>query len=312
VKLLPKISVIIPTMNEQGSIGKVIQETRVALEGIDNEIIVVDASNDDTPTVAVRAGATLVRQVGNGGVGEALIQGFYWARGEYIVFFDGDWTYDPKDVHVLIQPLLSDQADLVNGNRFANMEDGAMPLSNKIGNYLLTWLGNMLFHTSITDSQSGMKAFRRSLLTRVTLWERDFPMCSELLAEASKHNMRIVEVGIRYRRRIGKSKLQPASAGPRIVWASLKMLIDYDPFFLFFEIGLILQALALVFAWPVIVDFIQFGVFRLIGRALLATFCSLAGILSIFTGVILNAFSYSVKKIEARIEASRQWNQSAS
>lgn len=302
----PKISVIIPTRDEQEGIAKVIQETRVALGAIEHEIIVVDASHDDTPTFAVRAGARLVKQVGNGGVGEALIQGFYWARGEYIVFFDGDWTYDPNDVLVLIQPLLSDEADLVNGNRFANMEDGAMPVSNKIGNYLLTWLGNMLFHTSISDSQSGMKAFRKSLLTQVTLWERDFPMCSELLAEASKQNMRIVEVGIKYRRRIGKSKLQARSAGPRILWASLKMMIDYDPFFLCLEIGLVLEALALVIAWPVIVDFIEFNVFRLIGRTLLATFCSLAGVLSIFTGVILNAFSYSVKKIEARLDASRQ------
>jgi glycosyltransferase involved in cell wall biosynthesis len=307
VKFLPpKISVIIPTKDEQGSIAKVIQETRVALDAIDHEIIVVDASNDDTPTLAVRAGAKLVKQVGNGGVGDALIQGFYWARGEYVVFFDGDWTYDPNDVLILIQPLLSDEADLVNGNRFANMEDGAMPVGNKIGNYILSWLGNMLFHTSISDSQSGMKAFRRSLLTRVTLWERDFPMCSELLAEASKQNMRMAEVGIKYRRRIGKSKLQPSQAGPRILWASLKMMIDYDPFFLFLEIGLILEALALAFAWPVMVDFIQFGVFRLVGRALLAAFCSLAGLLSLFTGVILNAFNYSVKKIEARLEASRQ------
>lgn len=304
--LPPKISVIIPTKDEQGSIAKVIQETRVALDAIDHEIIVVDASNDDTPTLAVRAGAKLVKQVGNGGVGDALIQGFYWARGEYVVFFDGDWTYDPNDVLILIQPLLSDEADLVNGNRFANMEDGAMPVGNKIGNYILSWLGNMLFHTSISDSQSGMKAFRRSLLTRVTLWERDFPMCSELLAEASKQNMRMAEVGIKYRRRIGKSKLQPSQAGPRILWASLKMMIDYDPFFLFLEIGLILEALALAFAWPVMVDFIQFGVFRLVGRALLAAFCSLAGLLSLFTGVILNAFNYSVKKIEARLEASRQ------
>jgi glycosyltransferase involved in cell wall biosynthesis len=300
-----KVSAIIPTKNEESSVAAVVQETKEALEGVEHEIIIVDASSDRTPLEAVRAGAKVVKQIGSGGVGEALIQGFYWARGEYIVFFDGDGTYDPKDIHKVIEPLLDDQADLVNGNRFFNMEKGAMTLNNRFGNILLTWLGNMLFHTDIKDSQSGMKAFRRNLLLRVTLWERGFPFCSEILAEASKLSMRIIEVGITYKKRAGKTKLNPATAGPSIFWASLKMLRDYDPLFLFLEIGLMLEALGFIVAWPVIVEYIQFGVFRLIGRALIAIFCWFAGLLSIFTGIILNGFNYSVKKIEARLTKSQ-------
>lgn len=295
---------VIPTKDEEGSIGAIIQECKTVLEGIDYEIIIVDQSTDSTPVEAVRAGAKLIKQIGAGGVGEAIIQGFYWARGEYVVFFDGDWTYDPKDIPKVIEPLLNNEADLVNGNRFANMEDGAMTFGNKLGNFCLSWLGNTLFHTKIKDSQSGMKAFRRDMMIRVTLWERGFPFCSEIIAEASKINMRITEVGISYRRRIGKSKLKPATAGPRIFWASLKMLRDYDPLFLFTEIGLLLEAVGFVVAWPLIAEYIEYGTFRLIGRALIAVFCWLAGLLCIFTGIILNAFNYSVKKIEARI--SRQ------
>jgi glycosyltransferase involved in cell wall biosynthesis len=296
--------VIIPTKNEEDGIATVIQETKQALDGIDHEILIVDTSSDKTPLEAVRAGAKLVKQIGNGGVGEGLIQGFYWARGEYVVFFDGDGTYDPKDIHKVIEPLLNDEADLVNGNRFANMEKGAMTLNNKLGNIILTWLGNMLFHTNIKDSQSGMKAIRKNLLLRVSLWERGFPVCSEILAEASKLSMRIQEVGISYKKRIGKTKLNPATAGPSIFWASLKMLRDYDPMFLFLEIGLVLEATGFVVAWPVIAEYVQLGTFRLLGRALIAVFCWLAGLLSIFTGIILNAFNYSVKKIEARLAQS--------
>jgi len=304
--LPPEVSVIIPTKDEEGSITTVIQEAKGALEGIDHEIVVVDASGDKTPLEAVRAGATLVKQIGSGGVGEALIQGFYWARGRYIVFFDGDGTYDPKDIHKVIEPLLNNEADLVNGNRFADMEKGAMTFNNKLGNLFLTWFGNMLFHTNIKDSQSGMKAFRRNLLLRLTLWERGFPFCSEILAEASKLNMRIKEVGISYRKRIGKTKLNPATVGPSIFWASLKMLRDYDPLFLFIEIGLVLEAAGFIAAWPVIVEYVQFGTFRLLGRALIALFCWLSGLLCLFTGIILNAFNYSVKKIEARLAQSSQ------
>lgn len=305
VKFLPpKISVVIPTKDEQDAIATIIEGSKQALEGVDHEIIVVDASTDDTATEAVRAGAKIVKQIGQGGVGEALVQGFYWSRGEHIVFFDGDGTYDPRDIHKVVEPLLDDEADFVNGNRFNKMEKGAMNFGNMIGNHLLTWAGNILFHTNIKDSQSGMKAFRRDVLRRITLGERGFPICSELIAEASNMNMRIVEVGISYRQRIGKSKLNPASAGPKILWASLKLLRDYDPLLLFTGFGLLLLAAGFLVAWPVIVEYVTHGTFRLLGRALIAVFCWLGGLLSIFTGFILDAVNYTVKKMESRL--SRQ------
>lgn len=302
MKLLPpRISVIIPAKNEEKSIRGVVRRTRQALKGIDYEIIVVDASTDSTPNEAISAGAKVIKQVGNGGIGEALIQAFNRTKGDFVVFFDGDGTYDPKDTHRLMEPLFNDEADLVNGNRFFDIEKGAMPFGNKLGNIFLTQLGNVLFHTSIKDSQSGMKAFRRDMLTRVTLWEKDFPFCSEIIAEASKLGMRIAEVGISYRKRVGKTKLNPASAGFKIFWASIKMMRDYDPLFLFLEIGLILEIVGFIIAWPAIIEYLQYGTFTLLGRALVAVFCWLSGLLSIFTGIILEGFNYSVKKIEARL-----------
>jgi glycosyltransferase involved in cell wall biosynthesis len=303
--LAPKVSVVIPTKNEEKSIRGVIEKVKDVLQGIEYEIIVVDASSDNTPTEAIRAGAKLVKQIGVGGVGEALVQAFYWTRGELVIFFDGDGTYDPADLPKVLDPLLNGDADLVNGDRFYDMEKGAMPFGNKIGNFLLSWLGNMLFHTDIKDSQSGMKAFRRDMLMRVTLWERGFPFCSEILAEASKLGMRITEVGISYRKRVGKTKLNPATTGFRIFVASFRLMRDYDPIFLFFEIGVVLMAAGFIVAWPAIVEYIQYGTFRYLGRALIALFCWIAGLLSIFTGIILEAFNYSVKKIEARLSGGR-------
>jgi len=295
------ISVVIPTKDEQETIGNVILECKKTLEEVEHEIIVVDSSSDKTPEIAIKAGAKLVKQVGGGGVGEALVQGFYWCRGRYIVFLDGDGTYLPSEIPTVIEPLIKDEADLVNGNRFSNMEKGAMAFRNRVGNYLLTWVGNLMFHTHIRDSQSGMKAFKKDLLRRVILWERGFPFCSEIIAEAAKLNMRIAEVGVSYRKRVGKSKLNPSTAGPRILWSIILMMRDYDPLFLFMEIGLALEAAGFIIAWPVIVEYLQFGVFRLLGRAFIAVFCWLAGLMCIFTGVILNTFNYTMKKIEARL-----------
>jgi len=295
---LPKLSVVIPTKNEQDAIAGIIEKCRAVLAGIDHEVIVVDASDDNTPAEALRAGAKVVRQIGTGGVGEGLIQGFYWSRGEYIALLDGDGTYDPADLQKVVRPLLDGEADVVNGNRFANMEEGAMPFGNRAGNWILTWVGNLLFHTRIKDSQSGMKAFRRDIMTRVSLWERGFPIISEILAEASKFDLRIVEVGITYRRRLGKSKLRASSEGPRILWAILNMLRDYDPLFLFTMIGLALIAAGFVVAWPVAFEYVERGVFTMLGRALLAILLWLSGLLSIFTGIVLDSINYSLRKIE--------------
>jgi glycosyltransferase involved in cell wall biosynthesis len=293
--------VVIPTKNEEGAIFDVIEEVRKVLDGTDHEIVVVDSSSDKTPIEAVRAGAKLIRQVGNGGVGEALIQGFYWAKGENIVFLDGDATYDPQDIMRVAEPLLKGEADIVNGNRFANMEKGAMPMVNRVGNHLLTWFGNLLFRTNLRDSQSGLKGFRRNLLRYLVINEKGFPIVSEIIAEGAKLNLRIAEVGVTYRRRIGQSKLNPARAGPSIFWASLRMLRDYRPIFLFGAMGILFLAVGFYAALPVILEYAATGTFSLFGRALIAIFCWLAGLLSIFTGFVLDTMNYSIKKIEARL-----------
>jgi hypothetical protein len=158
-----------------------------------------------------------------------------------------------------------------------------------------------MFHTNIKDSQSGMKGFKRQILRQITLWERGFPICSEILVEASNQGLRIAEVGITYRQRTGKSKLKPAVAGPKILLSILNMLRDYDPLFLFTKIGLLLIAIGFFFAWSIISEYIFQGTFRLVGRAMLAVFCWLAGLLSIFTVIILDTINYSIKKIESRL-----------
>ena len=91
-----RVSIVIPTKNEELTIESVVGGCAKVLHGIKHEIVVVDASSDSTPERAVRRGATLIKQVGHGGLGEALLQGFNSSRGQCIVFLDGDGTYDPR------------------------------------------------------------------------------------------------------------------------------------------------------------------------------------------------------------------------
>jgi len=186
------------------------------------------------------------------------------------------------------------------------MAPGAMPILNKIGNHVLTTSLNILFHTKIKDSQSGFKGFRKDVLLSLPLFEKGFSICSEIIAEAAKMDCRIAEVGISYRLRVGRTKLNPATAGPRILWSTLKIVRDYRPVFIFGTIGTFFVAIGFVVAWPVIFEYIVAGSCELFGRALLAVFCWLAGLLSIMTGIVLDTISYSMKKIETRLRNQPQ------
>jgi glycosyltransferase involved in cell wall biosynthesis len=300
VPMPPRISVIIPTKNEQDAIGQVIRDVKKALDGSESEVVVVDASSDNTPTEAIRAGAKLVKQIGRGGFGEAIIQGIYWSKGDYVVFMDGDGSYDPSDIPKVLEPLVKDEADFVNGDRFSNMHDGAMPSMNRLGNRLLTKFNNFLFQTDIKDSQSGMKAVRRETLRYLALFEDGFSAYSELIAEVSKARFRTAEVGINYKPRIGETKLNPLSDGLAIFRSSLRMTLDYRPMMLLGGFGLALILVGFVVAWPTIVAFVTENRFIMMGRALIALFCWIVGAFSIFTGITLSAINISFERIKSR------------
>jgi len=286
-------------MNEEEAIVGVIMRCKEALKDHDYEMIVVDKSIDKTPELARNAEANVIGQTGSG-VGQALIQGFSLAKGKIVLFLDGDGTYQPEDIPRLLEPILKDEADLVNGNRMTNIERGAMTATNYLGNKILTWVGNMLFNTKVKDSQSGMKAFRKELLDKMILWESGFAICSEILAEAAKLGARIAEIPVTYKKRVGKTKLNPVKAGGSIVLACIKLLREHNPLLLFGSIGVTLMLIGFVAVIPVIVEYVEYQTFTLIGRALFAALCWISGLLSIFAGFILNAINYSLRRMEER------------
>jgi len=138
-----KVSVVIPTKNEENSIGICIEKIqRVFNEHhIDGEIIVADNSTDKTPEIAKSLGAKVI-VLDKHGYGNAYRFGFEHALGDYIVMGDGDNTYDFTDTPKLLEPLKRGEADLVQGSRFkGEIKKGAMPWHHQyIGNPVLTWI----------------------------------------------------------------------------------------------------------------------------------------------------------------------------
>jgi glycosyltransferase involved in cell wall biosynthesis len=232
------ITVLIPTMDEP-AVQDVIKDVFIALEEHNVDVIVIDKSSDDTPIRAEQAGARVIFQLAKG-YGDAYLTGFKYATGDIICMLDGDRTYDPMELPSLLEPILREQADFVLGNRFANLKEGAMSSRNKLGNQTITAFVNRLYDLQISDSQSGMRAFRREMLDDVNLNLKGMPFATEMIIEARRAGVRIAEVPISYYPRVGSAKLLPFRHGASIFGTLLRMLRDYNPLLLFGSIGFLL------------------------------------------------------------------------
>mgnify|MGYP001100851398 CR=1 FL=1 len=205
---MPRVSVVIPTMNEEASIGLVIDEVRSALEGVmPYEVLVVDTdSRDRTREIAAGKGASVVQEPRRG-YGRAYKSGFERATGDIIATLDADMTYPALEIPKLAAKLDSDGLDFITTDRFAGMAKGAMSAKHRLGNKVLSVSARVLFRVKVRDSQSGMWVFRKSILDRLTLESDGMAMSEEIKIEAFE-KVRAAEVPISYRVRVGEVKLQ--------------------------------------------------------------------------------------------------------
>ena len=225
---MPLVSVIIPAMDEEETIGECISRSMAVFSemGIEGEVIVADSSSDSTPQVALSLGAEVVRPE-KLGYGNAYLAGFEKARGRYIIIMDGDLTYDPREMPQFISLLASGEADFVIGTRLkGTIKKGAMPpLHRHIGNPLLTRILNLLFGSGISDAHCGMRAITREALKGLNLRAGGMEFASEMVIGASRKRLRIREVPITYHPRKGVSKLRTFSDG----WRHLRFMMLYRP-----------------------------------------------------------------------------------
>ena len=201
------VSVIIPTMNEEKSIGLVIEEVRDAFAGRrQTEILVVDTNSmDRTKEIATSLGAIVLDEPRRG-YGRAYRTGFENAKGDFIATLDADMTYPATDLPGLVDMLDAEGLDFITTNRFARMEKGAMRTKHRVGNWVLSTATRLLFRVRVRDSQSGMWVFRRAVLDVIELESLGMAMSEEIKIEAFR-KARAKEVPITYRVRIGEVKL---------------------------------------------------------------------------------------------------------
>jgi len=199
-------------MNEEKSIGLVIEAVRKALGPRPHEILVVDTnSRDRTKEIAVEHGAILIDEPRRG-YGRAYKTGFERATGEFIATLDADMTYPASEIPRLVDLLESKSLDFITTNRFGKMEKGAMGAKHRFGNWVLSATARFLFRIKVKDSQSGMWVFRRSILKGLELESDWMALSEEIKIEAFKKS-RAVEVPITYRVRVGDVKLSSWNDG---------------------------------------------------------------------------------------------------
>jgi glycosyltransferase involved in cell wall biosynthesis len=199
-----KISVVIPALNEERAIGEVVGA--VPADQV-HEIIVVDnGSSDNTVEQASSAGARVILEP-RAGYGYACLAGSKAAEAEIIVFLDGDRSDDPGQLNAVVDPIMDSRADLVIGSRIEGaMEKGAMPLHGRLGNLFIVFLLRLLYGVNITDVGS-LRAIKAQSLYDLDMQQMTYGWPVEMVVKAARKGLRIQSVPIRYRRRIGESKV---------------------------------------------------------------------------------------------------------
>ena len=241
--LEPIVSVVMPCLNEAAGVGTCVEKARAALRKmqVPGEVIVVDnGSTDGSPEIAARAGARVIHERRRG-YGAAYLRGFQEARGKFLVMGDADDTYDFLDIARFVQPLESGGCDMVMGTRLkGEILPGAMSWTHRwIGNPILSGMLRLFFKTSVSDSHCGMRAFTRDAYERMHLRTQGMEFASEIVVNALRERLRILEIPITYAPRIGESKLN----GFRDAWRHTRFMLVFSPSWLFQAPGVALALL---------------------------------------------------------------------
>jgi dolichol-phosphate hexosyltransferase len=234
-----RASLIIPTLNEAASIGHVLDtfwpaaeeanRTLFAREPLEWEVLVIDgASSDGTAEIATEKGARVITERRKG-YGRAYHTGFAAAKGDVIATLDGDATYPVEEVPKFVRYLFDHDLDFITCDRLAFVSREAMTTEHRVGNWILNTFLRIAFHhylesapgRKLSDSQSGMWIFRRSVLDKVRLTQDGMAFSEEFKIEVLVRGLRLEEVPIHYAERWGAPKLSSWRDGT----ANLEFLI---------------------------------------------------------------------------------------
>ena len=228
-----KIVTISPAFNEEGSVGHVVND--IPKDIIDEVVIVNNNSTDNTVEVATKAGATVLTETKKG-YGIACLKGIRYFEAkpkddqpDIVVFIDADYSDHPDELPKIIAPILNDDVDMVIGSRALGVkEKGAMMPQQIFGNWLATTLIRWFYNYEFTDL-GPFRAIKWDKLQQLKMEDETFGWTVEMQVKAARHKLKCTEVPVKYRKRIGVSKVTgtiygSVMAGYKILWTIFRYL----------------------------------------------------------------------------------------
>jgi glycosyltransferase involved in cell wall biosynthesis len=287
-----ELSIVVPALNERITVTEFVEwcKAGIAQAGVSAQILIVDSSTDETPQLALAAGAEVLR-VPKRGLGRAYIDAIPFIRGQWIVMGDADLTYDFRELAPFVAEFKKG-AEYVMGSRFSgSIEDGAMPgLHRYFGTPLTTWILNRIYHSRYSDIHCGMRGLTREALAKIDLKSQSWEYASEMVLKAARLGLRIAEVPVKfYKDREGRLShhrrmgwLSPWIAG----WINLKVMLVYTPDSFLLKPGFVLAFFGLLLSFalsagPLMVFGIGFNLYWM----LLGVTCATLGYSCIQIGV---------------------------
>ncbi|MGV8150745.1 MAG: glycosyltransferase family 2 protein [Candidatus Woesearchaeota archaeon] len=302
-----KVIIIIPAYNEEKTIRKVIREVK----RYGSEVLVIDdGSSDNTIEFSRAEGAIVIPNIINRGLGVTIKNGYLAAleRGaDIVVQIDADGQYTATDIPKLIKPIIENKADMVLASRFQGGIQH-MPLSNRVGNKIGTFVTSVVSGQHISDAQTGFRAMRRELLDEIIPISKK-TYVQEMIIRSVKEGWRVIEVPSYFKKRhSGPSRLISSLPGyaKRAILIILRMIREYHPLLFFGIPGIILMVLGAIFgSYMGYIYFFGSGdVSERTGTIILSSFLMLLGFLLIMIGYLADMIQ--VKYVQLREEIRKK------
>ena len=282
------VAILIPCYNEELTIGTVVRQFRAEMPSA--HVYVFDNnSSDRTVDEAREAGASVFHEPRQG-KGYVVQTMFQQIDADVYVMVDGDATYSPSQIHDLVAPVLTGEADMVVGSRLTSGSHSEFKRLNRLGNRLFLSVLNQIFHVRLTDILSGYRAFSRRFVREIPLFGGGFEIETELTIRALGRGYRIVEVpcDLTERPRGSHSKIKLVSDGLLILNTILALFRDYKPLTFFGIAGLVLVAAGFIPGAIVTLEFLRTGLVLRLPSAVLAVGLVLCGVLLMMAGLIVH------------------------